>query len=168
MKTFERIVVAYNSSEDGKEALELGIQLSKQLNSDLSVVHIQKKALLDDVPVSNNFGSMIPNNSYDAENTRHFPVIPDPGEHSEIQEYDKATMALQSEAKRMLDHHHVDGEVTILDGDPADVIVSFARENNANLIVVGSRDHSGLKRLLFGSVSEKVSQQSNIPVLIAK
>ncbi|MGM7719271.1 universal stress protein [Metabacillus sp. Hm71] len=165
MKAFERIVVAFNSSEDGKEALELGIQLSKQLDADLSVVHIQKKALLDD---NNNFGTMIPTSSYEGENTRHFPVIPDPVEHTGAEEYDKETMAIQSEARRMLDHHQASGEVTILDGDPSDVIVSFARENNADLIVVGSRDHSGLKRLLFGSVSEKVSQQSSIPVLIAK
>jgi len=53
-----------------------------------------------------------------------------------------------------------------LEGDPAEQIVAAARQQNANLIVLGSRGLSAFKRLLMGSVSQKVSQLSDCACLI--
>lgn len=43
------------------------------------------------------------------------------------------------------------------EGNPADCIVDCARRENVDLIVLGSRGLSGIKSLLLGSVSHKVS-----------
>jgi nucleotide-binding universal stress UspA family protein len=52
-------------------------------------------------------------------------------------------------------------------GDPAEVILSTAKTERADLIVMGSRGLSGLSRLrAFGSVARKVSENSRCPVLI--
>ncbi|GAB4368404.1 MAG: universal stress protein [Calditrichia bacterium] len=48
---------------------------------------------------------------------------------------------------------------------PADVILEYIEENNFDLIVMGTHGRSGLKHLFLGSVAEKVSRISKIPVL---
>ena len=50
---------------------------------------------------------------------------------------------------------------------PAYVILNHAKEYNCDLIVMGSRGLSGIKEFL-GSVSHKITQRSQIAVLIIK
>ncbi|MCX8034651.1 MAG: universal stress protein, partial [Thermodesulfovibrio sp.] len=42
-------------------------------------------------------------------------------------------------AKEILNEKGVRGQTLILEGSPADVIVGYAKDNNINLIVIGSR-----------------------------
>lgn len=54
-------------------------------------------------------------------------------------------------------------------GQPADDgIIQTAIRNEVDLIVVGSHGRTGLKRLLMGSVTERVIGQSPCPVLVVK
>lgn len=55
----------------------------------------------------------------------------------------------------------------LLEGAPATLILSHAKECNCDLIIMGSRGLSGIKEFL-GSVSHMVVQRSQIPVLIVK
>lgn len=56
----------------------------------------------------------------------------------------------------------------ILRGLPAQTIVGEAVRLSAALIVVGSRDQSGLARLMHGSTAQAVVRLSPIPVTIVK
>ena len=47
-------------------------------------------------------------------------------------------------------------------------ISDVAKENNADLIVMGSHGVSGVKEIFIGSNTEKVVRHSNIPVLVIK
>lgn len=60
----------------------------------------------------------------------------------------------------------VAGEV--LHGDTTAEICATARRIDADLIVIGSRGLGPLKRLLMGSVSQKVSQHADCACLIVK
>lgn len=53
-------------------------------------------------------------------------------------------------------------------GNPAAEIVASAAENNADLVVMGSRGLTGLKTVLLGSVSRAVSENAGCPVLIVR
>ena len=53
-------------------------------------------------------------------------------------------------------------------GHPADEIVAAAANFDADLVVVGARGLGGMKRLLLGSVSERVLRDARCPVLIVK
>ncbi len=46
------------------------------------------------------------------------------------------------------------GEVLL--GDPATSIIEFLREHPAQLIAMATRGHTGLSRMVFGSVTESV------------
>jgi nucleotide-binding universal stress UspA family protein len=54
----------------------------------------------------------------------------------------------------------------IVIGDPADEIVTVAREIDANLIVIPSRGKTGLRRWMIGSVAERVVRRAPCPVLV--
>ena len=53
-------------------------------------------------------------------------------------------------------------------GHPAREIVAAAASFDADLVVVGARGLGGMKRLLLGSVSERVLHDARCPVLIVK
>jgi nucleotide-binding universal stress UspA family protein len=53
-------------------------------------------------------------------------------------------------------------------GDPAEEIIARAKDQGADLIVVGSRGHGQLAGLLLGSVAQKVVAHSSCPVLVVR
>jgi nucleotide-binding universal stress UspA family protein len=53
-------------------------------------------------------------------------------------------------------------------GNEAEHIVGVAEELGSDLIVIGSRGLSGMKRLLMGSVSESVVRHAHCPVLVMR
>jgi nucleotide-binding universal stress UspA family protein len=60
------------------------------------------------------------------------------------------------------------GEVTVADGSPAGGILWWREKLGAGLVVMGSRGHSGIDRLLVGSVAEKVVRFCEVPVVVVK
>jgi nucleotide-binding universal stress UspA family protein len=59
-------------------------------------------------------------------------------------------------------------QFTIEFGDPGHEIAAFAARQQAGLIVLPSHGRTGLKRLLIGSVAERVVRLASCPVLVLK
>jgi nucleotide-binding universal stress UspA family protein len=54
-------------------------------------------------------------------------------------------------------------------GDPASLVIDLVENNQYfDLIIMGSRRINKFQELVFGSVSDKVTRLSNVPVLIIK
>jgi nucleotide-binding universal stress UspA family protein len=53
-------------------------------------------------------------------------------------------------------------------GDPAEVIVDYAREVGADLIAMCTHGRSGLSRWVYGSVADRVLRASSVPVLLIR
>ena len=47
-------------------------------------------------------------------------------------------------------------------------IIDYAAKNNMDLIVIGTRGRTGLKRFLMGSVANGVVQHAHCPVLLVR
>lgn len=58
----------------------------------------------------------------------------------------------------------VDAEASLLDGDPADVLVDISRD--LDLLVLGSRGYGPLHAVLVGGVSGRVAREAACPVLV--
>lgn len=58
----------------------------------------------------------------------------------------------------------LNAEGAVRDGQPGPAIVEEAKEWGAGLVVIGSRGHTGLRRLLEGSVSRYVVDHAPCPV----
>lgn len=57
-------------------------------------------------------------------------------------------------------------KVVILDGEPGETIINYAKENNFDLIVVGYRGYSKLERLIIGSTAAKIVRYAPCSVLV--
>ncbi len=56
----------------------------------------------------------------------------------------------------------------VLVGDPGYEITDYAKRVGADLIVLSSHGRTGLKRLLLGSVAERVVRLADCPVLVLR
>ncbi|MCU0552966.1 MAG: universal stress protein [Leptolyngbya sp. Prado105] len=59
-------------------------------------------------------------------------------------------------------------ELEIVTGDPAEEILRLAKIHSADLIVLGSRGLTGMKRILLGSVSSQIVEDAPCSVLVVK
>lgn len=59
-------------------------------------------------------------------------------------------------------------ERQVIEGIAAPEILAIAKEQNCDLIVIGSHGRTGLGRVLMGSVAEEVARKSPCPVLIVR
>jgi nucleotide-binding universal stress UspA family protein len=95
----------------------------------------------------------------------------DPGE---ILAGDERRQAAEGEARARLDataRRLKDGGVAvrtrvIVDGDPAAGILGCARDEDVDLIAMTTRGHGGLRRMVLGSIADRVVRASGVPVLL--
>jgi nucleotide-binding universal stress UspA family protein len=52
------------------------------------------------------------------------------------------------------------------EGSPADVVLKTIKEEDIDLVVIGTSGKHGLDRFLLGSVAEKVVRSSTCPVMV--
>ncbi len=76
------------------------------------------------------------------------------------------TIATEQMDQIRQDHSHVQIRKEMIRGvSPAEEIINFARENQVDLIVMGTHGRSGLSHFLLGSVAEKVIRHMHCPVM---
>lgn len=141
---FSKIVVPYDQSELSKRALETAFTLAQQ----------DKNITLDVITVVDTNSSIY---FYGA-----FAI--DPVRKTLLEE---ASEALK-EVEQRLDELPNKTNTHLLEGNPGASIVEFINNEQADLVVMGSRGLSGLKEVFLGSVSHYVVQKSPCPVFIVK
>lgn len=57
-------------------------------------------------------------------------------------------------------------QLEVRQGLASDLIVSYAKETEADLVVMGTKGASGIKEIILGSVASSVINRSEIPVLV--
>ncbi|GAB4419411.1 MAG: universal stress protein [Thermodesulfovibrionales bacterium] len=90
-------------------------------------------------------------------------------EGSDVKEaMDRKSEMILGYAKKFLEDHGVSGIKTLVKrGYAAEEIINAAREEGADMIIIGSRGKR-MHSLLLGSVSREVANSAEIPVLIAR
>jgi nucleotide-binding universal stress UspA family protein len=71
-------------------------------------------------------------------------------------------------ARALLDTAKLDYEHHLFVGEPAEVVTRFAREQNYDEIIIGTRGLSGVSSLLMGSVATKIVHHASMPVVLVK
>ncbi len=110
----------------------------------------------------------------------HFLVVLDPHKGLGLKKNEKIDYKYaeeiqeqaQNQIQKVFDRLGRGGELAMMVhvriGDPLNVILELARDIGASLILMGSHGRTGAKRLLMGSVSERVVREALCPVLIAR
>jgi nucleotide-binding universal stress UspA family protein len=60
----------------------------------------------------------------------------------------------------------IDSEFAVNAGEPAQNIIDYVKEHSISLVVMTTRGHGGIKRLLVGSVTDRVIRSCEVPVLV--
>ena len=138
----EKILFPTDFSEGSDNAVLYPIDLAKQYNATLFIIHIV----------------------YDVIQTTGWDVP-----HLPLEQLDKD---LTEGSERQLDEfcteviHGVDKvEKRTIMGVPHQEIVQFAEDEKIDLVVIGTHGRTGLDRALFGSTAERVVRMAPCPVL---
>ena len=140
----ERILVPVDFSDHARAVLEWAAHLAEEHGSQIFLLHVY-----------------------------HLPV--------EFQQLEGAYLPadfwanVKSEAEQQLGSYADDlrgrgleVEALVREGYPATVIIEEACTQRADLVVIGTHGHTGLKHLLLGSIAERVVQKAPCPVLTVK
>jgi nucleotide-binding universal stress UspA family protein len=149
---FKRILAAVDGTELAEEVLETAIAISKRFDSEVHVVHAVHEGVL---------AGFLKGDDED-EGTVMGPDGP-----VETAEADDA----ESIVRRMREHAEMLGSSISMhtpEGSPGEEIVRVAAEVHADLVVLGAHEKSLVRRLLVGSVSGYVIENSPVSTLIVK
>lgn len=85
-----------------------------------------------------------------------------------VEDLIKKAKTYAENVKKQAEAAGIKTETFIREGEAYQAITDIAKEQDINTIVMGSHGRTGLKRLLMGSVTEKVIGYSPCPVLVVK
>jgi nucleotide-binding universal stress UspA family protein len=139
---FEKILLAYDESREAEHALESAISLAKTLRSKLTIVTV-----VEALP------------GYTA-----MAAIADPNLPNEIlKEKRDRLRSLQQTAIKHASDSGITADAVLVDGEEVETIIETARQDRADLLVIGLRKHWAV--LQFGSTAHHLAQQSPCPLL---
>jgi len=143
---FKSIVVATDGSPYSTAAASEAIGIAKKNNSKLTVISVVPAELA--TPTDIDFAA------------GQYELLAE----KEMQVAEKNAKAVKEAATK----EGVAVQAFVMTGKPADAIIETAKDKKADLIIVGSHGRTGIKRLLLGSVAERVIVLSNCAVLVVK
>jgi len=147
-KKYNSIVIAIDASEDGNQVLEAVPDLKDRDASVYSIISVVAPMI---TPVS----GMDPS-AFAA--SWSIPEI----------EAQITQQAMQNVQERAAKYGLSEDRVQILHGNPSAVIRSFAEQNGADLIVIGSHARKGVARFVLGSTATAVLHGATCDVLTVR
>jgi len=143
IKKFENILMPVDFSEPSVKALEYAISLAASFGSRLHLVHV----------VNNEIEAM--------------------GFYVPHMSFEKLDDAMRDSAKAMLDKFaskhlgtFVNAVKEVLEGEPNEEIIQYAKANNIDVIVIGTYGSGYIDKLFFGSTTERILKKAGCPVLV--
>ena len=136
---FDRILLAVDGSEDSGKAVTMASELASISKGEVVVFHVREKAAV-------RYGSFDVN------------LAEADGDIADEIARELKEQGVSARSERHVAYH----------GHTGKMIAEGARENDADVIVMGSRGLSDLAGIFLGSVAHKVLHLSPCPVLIIK
>jgi nucleotide-binding universal stress UspA family protein len=141
----QQILVPIDFSEPSQRALDFAIELAQVLQAHLLLLHVIETPVLGGGPGGIGMGMA----------------------YAEVMEQ------MEGDAKRHLQSALERGRQAgltctgeVIHGAPFQQIIDVAAHKQVELIIMGTRGHTGLKHFLLGSVAEKVMRLATCPVLV--
>jgi len=144
MITLNRILHPTDFSESSAQAFEYARSLASRFDSSLYLLHVSE-------PIS---AAMLS------------PGAVPPPNFDEEQIFQAEQHLQKIDVGDYVPSKRVHREVVV--GTPFLSIIGFAKENNTDLIILGTHGRSSLSQLLLGSTAEKVVRKSLCPVLTVR
>ena len=173
---FKSIVVAFDGSLHSSRALEIGATLAAHEKTRLGIIYVidaSHMKIPEDVRKMGEIEHIIepvPSMLVNFENApaNMMSTMAQTSSDSEKAMFRYADFLVE-QARENAEHHGAkDVEAKVVLGDPAEEVVAFARNRNADLIISGSRGFGKLKSMLLGSTSHKIAQLAECSCMVVK
>ena len=139
-----KILVPLDGSEQSFHALEFAMDLAEKYSTEIILLNVLKPHYQEPL----------------------FPPLSTPAYDEMEDEHKKMLSQAFKKAKKIGPDIKISKKFVA--GRPAEKIVEVAKEENIDLIVMGSRGLGGIREFLLGSVSDRVADHAHCPVLIVK
>ena len=153
---FTRILVPFDTSELSVKALEKAVEISAIDQSPIFILHV-----ISEIPLPIHYSRIeLKNNEVTIS-----PLVNKL--HNEIK---NEMIVILEDVKNTYAKHNISITTEIKIGDPAEIIVDFTKQNNIDLIVMGSIGHKGISGMFkkLGSVARKVAEEVDCALLIIR
>ncbi|MCD4807853.1 MAG: universal stress protein [Methanococcoides sp.] len=140
---YKKVMVATDGSEQNKKAISYGIEFAKLSGAKLYVVYVVDTAAFASIPMDAGWEMM-------------YELLETEGKDA------------SNQVVELGEAQGLEIESAVLEGHPSNEIIEFAEGNDIDMIVIGTLGKSGLDRFLLGSVAEKVTRNSKVPVLVVR
>jgi nucleotide-binding universal stress UspA family protein len=140
---YKKIMVATDGSEQNKKAISYGIEFAKLSGAKLYVVYVVDTAAFASIPMDAGWEMM-------------YELLETEGKDA------------SNQVVELGEAQGLEIESAVLEGHPSNEIIEFAEGNDIDMIVIGTLGKSGLDRFLLGSVADKVTRNSKVPVLVVR
>jgi nucleotide-binding universal stress UspA family protein len=136
---FERILLAVDGSPRSERTIPVAVDLGQRYGAEVTVVHVREY------------------DRYEGDDVDLGPPIPaDQLVDGVVGTFHEAGLKATGTVRR------------VSPGRTAEMIVDVAEQNDAELIVMGTRGMTELKSLLLGGVATKVVNRATCPVLLVR
>ena len=153
---FTKILVPVDGSQFSQDAAEYAVGIAKLTRAKVIALHVVH---LPTYTFAYSGGEGVS------------PVaIPSPLPLTLSEDEKKAAKRIVDDVKELGVKAGVEVETKIIERHPSvpDAIIQFAEENKIDLIVMGTKGRTGIKRFLLGSVTESVVHHAHCPVLVVR
>jgi nucleotide-binding universal stress UspA family protein len=149
MIQLEHILVPIDFSHFSDKALSYGCALAEQFDAQLHLLHV--------VSFPRDFAAM----DWSAGYANRLP-------ETYFQELEEAACRQLDETSFPETRRPLTAKREVREGTPFVEIVRYARQNEIDLIVIGTHGRTGIAHMLMGSVAEKVVRKAPCPVLAVR
>jgi nucleotide-binding universal stress UspA family protein len=148
--TYRKILVPHDGSKIADSAFEHALAIAKAFNAKLILLTVITENILPTVGVSTASPQLVKG------------VISELIAFAKKEAHDKLEKKVTMGAKEGVDVSHV-----VAMGNASETIIDMAKKEGIDLIVIGSRGLTGMKKIrVLGSVTRNVSEHVTCPVLI--
>lgn len=152
--TFSKILVAIDGSKQSMDAAYYAINISNKFSAELYAIH---------VTIDSEYVEMFSFGIYDVETPTY--------RKSSLEHVRQRAKEWFNDIKVKANEKNIQLSKAELIGTSASVeaaIVDYAEKNNIDLVVLGTKGYSGMKKLLLGSVASAVLTYAHCPVMVVR
>lgn len=143
MQEIKHIVVPVDLEKNTQKLIDFAIYMANQLDGEISFFHgVEYVAMGEEMALGN-----FPYKDYNS---------------ARVQNAKKALEGIVQNATGKC--KKCSSKVVI--GDVVDEIIDYAKDRNANMIIIGTHGKRGLEKILLGSVADRVVKTAHCPVLV--
>ena len=141
----KKVMLAVDGSEGTARAATVAFELAELTGSSLHIVHVIPKPSVQQIARMS--GS---------------------DENSLMDKYRENGMLLLEGYQKASEEFNLNIVLSLEEGLPSDRLAAYSRDNDIDIIVIGSKGISDIRTSVIGSATERVIRGANCPVLVVK